>query len=176
MVYLPFAQKMPIDRNFKPGRMQMVPNGLAIHVTDGVKHHLPNLGGVKSSFNVEGAHVSAHFCVAKDGTIAQFVDTNDIAFAVGGDHLRDDDQYWYSIENIAFPGEELTPEQVKGCGQIYAWFNVNFGLPLKLALTRFDCGLGYHAMFKRAHPGCPGPKVIAQRDAILDAARGFGAS
>ena len=70
MAYLPFVQQMPIDRNFTPGRMQMIPNGLAIHVTDGVRHQLPNLGGVKSSFNVEGAHVSAHFCVAKDGTIA----------------------------------------------------------------------------------------------------------
>src|SRR5271168_1099232 len=105
MGFLPFATRMPITTNFRKGEMHIVPNGLAIHVTDGVHKQLPNLAGVQSTFNVQGTHVSAHFCVAKNGAIAQFVDTSDVAFAVGGDHTQDDDHWWYSIENIALAGE-----------------------------------------------------------------------
>ena len=73
MAFLPFALRMPISTNFTANRMHIVPNGLALHVTDG-KHvgravRLPNLAGIQSTFDIPGTQVSAHFCVDKDGTI-----------------------------------------------------------------------------------------------------------
>ena len=45
---LSFAKWMPIQRNFTKGGMALVPRGLAVHITDGVKGSLPNLGGIQA--------------------------------------------------------------------------------------------------------------------------------
>jgi hypothetical protein len=164
---LPFATWMPIQHNFTAGGMALIPRGLAVHITDGVKGQVPNLAGVQATFNVKGAGASAHFCVAKNGDIAQYVDLSDIAWGVGGDKMRNDDAHWISVENIALPGQELTKEQIRSNARLLAWFHTNWGLPLQLASTRDDIGLGYHSMFHRGHLGCPGPKVIAQRLDII---------
>jgi len=165
---LPFARWMPIQHNFTRGGMTLAPQGLAVHITDGVKGSLPNLGGVQATFNVPGAGASAHFCIAKNGDIAQYVDLSDVAWGVGGDKIRNDDVHWVSVENIALPGQLLTEEQIRSNARLLAWFNSNWGLPLQLAGTRDDFGLGFHSMFHRGHPGCPGPGVIAQRTDIIN--------
>ncbi len=167
MSWMDFARRMPITRNFTPGRMDFLPKGVALHVTDGVKGQLPNLGGVFSTFNAEGARRSAHFCVSKEGDIAQYVSLRDVAWGVGGDSKSNDDEHWISVENIALPGQLLTFAQIAGVALIYSWLNRNLAVPLQLADTRDDNGLGYHSMFQRGHPGCPGPGVITQRADVL---------
>lgn len=167
---LPFARWWPIQHNFTKGGMALIPRGIAVHITDGVKGNLPDLGGIYATFNVPGAGASAHFCVAKNGDIAQYVDLSDIAWGVGGDETRNDDAHWISVENIALPGQELTKDQIRSNARLLAWFNSNWGMPLQLASTRNGLGLGYHSMFQRGHLGCPGPSVIAQRSDIIDLA------
>jgi hypothetical protein len=108
--------------------------------------------------------------VAKDGTIWQFADTNDVAFAAdgvfGGDGV---DNHWVSVENVAVDGEELTGDQVDTLAQLFAWLShTEGGVPLTLAEHKTDKGLGYHRMFHIGSHSCPGKKVIAQRQAILD--------
>jgi hypothetical protein len=111
------------------------------------------------------------------GSIYQYVSLRDSAYAVGGDRHRDDDRYWYSVENVARPGEALTPAQIRGVAQILAWLHVNAHVPLQEANARFEPGLGYHSMFGRGtHRHCPGDHVIAQRGEIIANARQMAAS
>jgi hypothetical protein len=165
MDWIESAHRVPLTINFGTGRsgMRHPIYGLVLHVTDG---H-PNFGGLRSTWSHETNHVSAHFAIAQDGRLAQFVSLRDTAFAVGGDHQQNDDQHWFSVENVAHRGEVLTPAQIETNARLFLWFNKYFGVPLQLAETRDSFGLGYHSMFHRAHPSCPGHRVIAQRSDIL---------
>lgn len=167
MAEIPFATWMPIQHNLTKGGMSLIPRGLVMHISDGVKGKLPSLAGIHSTFNVPGAGASAHFCISKEGAIAQYVSLRDVAFGVGGDKTRDDDRHWISVENIALPGQLLTFAQMVSFARLYYHFSSNWGMPLQLADDRDGIGLGYHSMFHRGHPGCPGPGPIGQRATIL---------
>jgi N-acetylmuramoyl-L-alanine amidase len=170
---VPFARWMPIIRNFTHGGMRTKPIGLAIHITDGVHGQLPNLGGVQATFNHQGGVASTHFCVSKEGVIAQYVALSDTAWGVGGVRGgRNDDSYWISVENIALSGQILTQGQLEGVARLLRYFHEHAEIPLQLANTRLEHGLGYHSMFQRGHPLCPGSGVIAQRDQIITLASG----
>jgi hypothetical protein len=173
MAEIEFAKWMPIQHNLIRGAMSLIPRGLVLHVTDGVRGQLPDLVGIHSTFNKKGTNVSAHFCISKAGEIAQYVSLKDVAFGVGGDKVRDDDRHWISVENIALPGQLLTFAQIASFARLYNYFSSNWGLPLTLANNRDEFGLGYHSMFHRGHPGCPGPGPIGQRAAILKLVEGM---
>ena len=115
---------------------------------------------------------SAHFGVAKDGTIWQFASTDDVTFAVdgvwGGDGV---DNHWLSVENVAEVGDELTDKQIVTLGNLLVWLIQTESVPLALAKSKTDKGLGYHVMFHIGDHSCPGQKVIDQRQKILDTAR-----
>lgn len=168
MPWYPDAQRHPLTRHFVPNRMIHPVQGLILHITTG---H-PSLAGQYGDFNDPNQAPplrSAHFLVDKGGTIWQLIDTNDVAFAVdgvfGGPGV---DNHWISVENIAAYGEALTDDQVDTCAQLYAWLARSDQLPLALANTKTDRGLGYHRIFSGMSHPCPGDKVIAQRQAILD--------
>jgi hypothetical protein len=164
MAWCPSATRKPITVNFNQGMMSTL-QGLVIHITDGKDKKLPNLSGLWSQFSNPATRVSAHFGISKKGEIWQFVDTANRAWAVDGSI---NDSHWISVENIALPGEELTDEQIDGVALLLNWLNDTAGVPFQIADNNAASGLGYHSMFHIGdHTACPGPAVIAQRDAIL---------
>ena len=118
-----------------------------------------------------GREVSAHFAVRRDGRLAQFVSLRDSAYHVGGDDHRNDDQFWFGVENVGNPSDGLSQEQIQTCGRLFEWLSTAYRFPLSLAERQDDMGLGWHGMFHRGHPGCPGPIAVRQRQFIVDAAR-----
>src|SRR5579872_2222667 len=163
MDWVPIAHRVPLTVNFATGAhgMRRPIRGMVLHITAG---H-PNFGGLRSTWSHADQHVSAHFAIARDGRLAQFVSLEDAAYAVGGDGHRNDDQYWYSVENVGHAGEALTDDQIETNARLFVWLSQAYNFPLTVADTRDDFGLGYHAMFHRAHRGCPGHRVIEQRPA-----------
>ncbi len=154
----------PITANFNKGRRLSPTKGLILHITDGApnkktgKKTPPTLAGLWSTFCNKEHNASAHFGVEKDGEMWQFVDTDDRAWSVDGDTI---DAHWISIENIGIPGDALTEEQIMACANLVFWLNQTYGCPIKEALDKNDSGVSYHALFQRAHPGCPGKPVIS---------------
>jgi hypothetical protein len=154
----------PITANFNKGRRLSPTKGLILHITDGApnkktgKKTPPTLAGLWSTFCNKEHNASAHFGVEKNGEMWQFVDTDDRAWSVDGDTI---DAHWISIENIGIPGDALTEEQIMACANLVFWLNQTYGCPIKEALDKNDSGVSYHALFQRAHPGCPGKPVIS---------------
>ena len=169
MPWCPCATPKPIKVNFDPGMMGII-HGLVIHITDGDKHkRLPTLGGIWGWFNNSAAKVSAHLCISKKGEIWQFVDTDDRAWAQESGNSN-----YISVENIALPGQKLTDPQLDGVAFILSWLEDIAGVPPLLANFPGAWGLGFHSMFPKQHPQCPGLRVIAQRaDIISRAASGI---
>lgn len=141
--------------------------GLVLHIEQGTE------AGTSGWFHNPAAQVSAHFGVAKDGTLEQFVDTNDKAWAITSGN-----RYWISVENEGMPGDTLTPQQLTAVSKVLAWLHVTDGVPLVKTDSTQQRGLGWHGMGGEdwGHPHCPGSPIIAQRDGIIAAAHSFIAS
>jgi N-acetyl-anhydromuramyl-L-alanine amidase AmpD len=159
-----------LDRHIKSKKMLHPIRGLVLHITD-TNQTLGSLFLDFNSANQSPPIRSAHFGVAKDGEIWQFADTDDVTFAVdgvwGGDGV---DNHWLSVENVAKNGEVLTDDQIDTLAQLFAWLVNTENVPSELAEHKADRGLGYHRMFGIGDHACPGTKVIAQRQDILDLA------
>jgi hypothetical protein len=141
--------------------------GLVLHVMEGT------LEGSDAWFRrvpvAPDTGSSAHFGLAKDGRLWQWVDTADKAWAQAGGN----DSY-VSVECEEKVGDTLTAAQLAALVRLVQWMHDRHGMPLVLANKPGDRGLGYHAMGGVAwgnHP-CPGPLIIAQRQAIIRAAQG----
>lgn len=134
---------------------------VVIHIADG------SYDGTNSWQHNDSANVSSHFIVAKDGRISQLVDTHDRAWTQIKGNPRS-----ISIENEGFTGQALTPEQVEGNAQIFAWAHATHGIPLQVTGTPDLKGLGHHSMGAEngvdwGHSACPGARIKAQKPAIL---------
>lgn len=170
------ASFRPISANFNVGRISASLRGLILHITDGRspspgKPRIPpTIAGLWATFNSPAHGASAHFGVAKDGEVWQFIDTANRAWSVDGDTI---DGNWASIENIAVPGDELTDEQMDVVVRLLRWLNVQHSVPLTVAHTKSSSGLGYHSLFGKGHPACPGSPVIDQIADIVAAAKGI---
>jgi hypothetical protein len=146
-----------IKHNFSKGKMSAV-KGLVVHVAQST-----TLGGVFSWFNNPKQKVknngvdvhisvSAHFGIDTDGTVWQFVDTDDMAFAQGPGNSS-----WISVENVGFSGNSLTEAQIASAGNLFFWINETYSVPLSLANSSADSGLAYHSIDPSwGHPHCPG--------------------
>lgn len=113
----------------------------------------------------DASNVSSHFIVAKDGRVAQMVDTDQVAWTQAAGNGR-----WLSIENEGFSGQELTAAQVEASAQIYAKGVRVYGYPVQLTESPEGRGLGWHGMGGVAwgnHPNCPGLPIRNQRDDVL---------
>ena len=166
----------PITSNFNRGRISATLDGLILHITDG---HSPGKGrakvpptleGLFGTFNNPKHKASAHFGVNKDGEVWQFIDTGNRAWSVDGDTI---DGHWASIENIAVPGDELTGAQLDVIVELLKWLHQEHSTPLSVARTKQSRGLGYHALFGKGHPNCPGSPVIDQIEEIVSSAKGI---
>lgn len=137
--------------------------GLVLHIMEGT------LEGSESWFNNSKAQASSHFGTGKDGELRQWVDTKDRAWAQSAGNTT-----YLSIENEGYAGDELTDKQLESVAQTFAWVVKEYGVPYAVANKPGDKGLAYHGMGGAAwggHTGCPGPKIVAQRQKIIDRAR-----
>lgn len=137
--------------------------GVVVHIMAGT------LEGSQAWFNNATAQASSHFGTGKDGELRQWVDTVDRAWAQSAGN-RD----WLSVENEGVGGDTLTDAQITANARVLAWAHKTYDVPLKLAASPSDRGLGYHAMGGAAwggHTSCPGPKIVAQLPAIVARAK-----
>ncbi|MGA8574169.1 MAG: N-acetylmuramoyl-L-alanine amidase [Candidatus Cybelea sp.] len=137
--------------------------GLVLHIQEGTED------GTDSWFHNPASQVSAHFGNPKSGGLDQWVDTDDKAWAqVAGNRA------WISIENEGHSGDSLTDSQCRNAGILLAWLNLTESVPLTLAESATDSGLGYHSMGGAAwgdHSTCPGQPIVDQRPAIISVAQ-----
>lgn len=122
------------------------------------------------------ANVSSHFVVARDGRIAQMVDTAIRAWTQSAGN-----GYWLSVENEGFllgdrrnPGDWhlLSPAMVEANARLLARAHREYGVPLQLATSPTGRGLGYHSMgaengYNWGHSACPGEPIKAQLASVL---------
>jgi hypothetical protein len=78
---------------------------------------------------------------------------------------------WISVENEGISGTSgyaLNENQLNNAATLLAWLNLTEGVPMQLAETPADMGLGYHRMGGGAWgaTSCPGAFIIAQRPDI----------
>ena len=156
-----YATQHILQTNFKTGGV-LAHQGIVLHIMQG------SLAGTLSWFNNPHAQASSHFGCGKDGTLYQFVDTDNMAWTeVSGN------PYWISVECEGFVPDSLTPQQIATIAKLYEWAEglYHFGFAITSSIT--GKGLGHHAMGGAAWGGnldCPGNNIIAQKPAIVAAA------
>jgi hypothetical protein len=77
----------------------------------------------------DSRHISTHFAIAKNGSIWQFVDTDQSARALGGSYR---DTKWISVETFALPGDLLTGPQLASVANLYAWLIRTTGMSMNI--------------------------------------------
>lgn len=133
--------------------------GLVIHIAEGT------YDGTQAWERNPVAQVSSHFVVAKDGRIAQMVDTDDRSWCQSAGNAT-----WISVENEGFHTQAPTAAQVEANARIYAKCMRVYGAPAQLTDSPSVGGLGWHGMGGNAwggHFDCPGDQFKAARPAIL---------
>lgn len=146
--------------------------GLVVHIAEGTYE-----GTI--AWQRGNNSVSSHFIVDRDGTLAQMVDTDTIAWT-----QRAGNPYWLSVECAGFTKasphyrdgwERLTDQQIHAIAVLLARAHKVYGVPLQIASNPNDHGLGHHSMGGRAwgHLDCPGVPIIGQKSAIVAAAKGI---
>lgn len=201
MAHYPMAIWEPTKAiNWGPGPMAKPPYGLLLHITDGAwvdKLDKDNkvirdknnkivqekvLGEIKfMTSTFDSRHISTHFAIAKNGSVWQFVDTDQSARALGGSNR---DTKWISVENFALPGQLLTGPQLASVANLYAWLIKTTGMSMNIVdvtkpAAAFDWGkeqgLGGHSMFKDNpyRTECPGLGILGQRSIIMSMVAGM---
>jgi len=156
MAIFPGATYRPLNQFSDQGVKPRL--GVVLHVNDS---DAPSLYGWIAGNN----DMSCHFQVADDGTIEQYIDTDNASWCQMAGNSK-----YLSIETQGYPGEALTAAQVVACAAIMRWVHATHGIPLQLADTVGAPGLAWHGMGGAAwggHTGCPGDLRKAQRQLIL---------
>lgn len=134
-----------------------------------VLHHAVANGSLFSFFNSPSAGVSAHFWVAKDGRIEQYVDTDRVAW-----HGKSLNARYVGVEtegcNVAPYAEPMTEAMTAAMARIYAEGMRRHGWPAAKANADGQRGLGYHRM--AVQTACPCDVRLNKRDEILSRAAG----
>jgi N-acetylmuramoyl-L-alanine amidase len=165
MAVYPEADWLPISVNYDTG--YTAHQGLVIHVAQG-------FGSLYGYLNNPAAQVSAHFWCGVDGTLEQYVDTDNTAWAEMAGNW-----FYVSVETEGFGvtvgsdvATPLTDAQVGTLAKLYAWGHETHGWPLQTC-DHGGLGLTTHCFYPSGvadvawgdHP-CPGIRV-AQIPAIL---------
>lgn len=134
-----------------------------------ILHHAVGDGSLFDRFNDPASEVSAHFWVAKDGWIEQYVDTSTVAWHA----IQLNDTYvGVETEGCADPpyAEPFTELQLDALAAIYAEGNARHGWPMQLAEADGQEGFGYPRM--AVATACPCDIRLAMRGEILTRAGG----
>ncbi len=180
-MWYPGATKKEIITNFTRGGMRRPLHGLVLHIMDGTMEgtlgwfnktkaerqaandDLWNKLGRKTAAPDKAYASSAHFGNAVDGRLWQFVDTDHQAWAQDPGNAE-----WISVENEGRGGDELSEAQIRNIGKLMVWLLEVEKVPMQLANTPSEFGLGYHSMSAAwGHAMCPGTRIIAQRDKMI---------
>ncbi len=149
------------------GTPQRPAKGLVVHVEVGTE------AGTNVCFQNPSFQASSHFGCANDGSLDQWVDTDQVAWAeVAGN------PGWISVETEGMPDTPLTGAQVASIGRLFAWLQTLYGFPSQTC-DHDGAGLTTHAHYPSGvadaawggHP-CPGSIRSAQLPAILAASGG----
>jgi hypothetical protein len=161
MARYPNAQWRPVS-NETPGGMAAY-TFLVLHIMQGT------LAGTDGWFHNTASRVSAHFGVGKDGTVYQWVDTADMAWAQSAGN-----PVGISIEHEGNVPDALTPQQIAADSAILAWASQVHGIPLQVTDDAVAgsgvCGHSTGALQHWGHPACPGQAILDQRQQIVDGA------
>ena len=161
MARYPNAQWRPVP-NETPGGMTAY-KFLVLHIMQGT------LGGTDSWFHNTASRVSSHFGVGKDGTVYQWVDTADRAWAQAAGN-----PVGISIEHEGNVPDPLTPQQIAADSAILTWVHQTHGIPLQVTDDPVAgsgvCGHSTGALREWGHPFCPGQAIMDQRQQIVDGA------
>ena len=132
--------------------------GLVVHIAEG------SFEGTITWCRNPAAKVSAHFVVARDGRIAQLVDTAHVAWCQKAGNAS-----WLSVECEGRTPNALSDAQVSAIARILAKCHAVYDIPLQVTSDPTGCGLGHHSMggIRWGHQDCPGPAIIAQKGEIV---------
>lgn len=124
-----------------------------------------------------GTNLEAHFYVAKDGTVEQYMDTE-----VRADANNKANGRAVSIETWdgralgggkVAPPNRWTPAQAAALTDLIGWLCDTHGIPRRVAPAWDAPGVGWHNLYPQWSPGatgCPGPPRAEQlRDEIIPA-------
>ena len=157
----PGAQWHPVG-NERPGGMTGY-QFLVLHIMQGTLH------GTDLWFHDPASRASAHFGVGKDGTVYQWVDTADRAWAQAAGN-----PVGISIEHEGSVPDALTDAQIAADAAILAWLHQVHGIPLQVTDDPVAgsgvCGHSTGAAQGWGHPFCPGQAILDQRQQIVAAA------
>ena len=133
-----------------------------------VLHQAQGYGSLFYWFNNPAAGVSAHFWVAKNGKIEQYVDSARVAW-----HGVNLNSQYVGVETEGYDTEPLTLDQIDAFGRIMAEGKAVHGWPLVEANVAGESGLGYHRMpGSGTNTECPSDLRLSARPQILAAAGG----
>ena len=136
---------------------------VVIHVAQG-----DNQGGTDSWFQNPSAVVSAHFSIAKDGTVHQYVDTNQMAYTEMAYNSES-----ISIEHSGYTGDFLTPQQIASDRELLLWIHETHKIRMVHTTNPNDplggvIGHGELGVLGGNHPLCPGAHILSDIVRILD--------
>lgn len=120
--------------NFTKGRNGKLPVLIVMHVADGSKPAVVN------TFKNPASKVSSHFLVNKDGSVTQFVNTGDTAYANGvvvnpisevvlARAKQNPNSYSISIEHEGFGTKDITTAQYKATAELVNFLCKKWEIP-----------------------------------------------
>jgi len=136
---------------------------IVVHVAQG-----DNQGGIDAWFQNPNARVSAHFSIAKDGTVHQYVDTAQMAYAEMDHNINS-----ISIEHLGYTGDHLTAQQKAADKELFAWIHATHGIRLVRTHNPSDplggvIGHGELGVGGGNHPQCPGTNILSDVTNLLN--------
>ena len=170
--WCPFVTKRPITtNNYDVGRSGQKVKAVVLHIAAG------SMMGIFPTFNDPNRLASAHFAVAKNGTIEQYVSIDDTAYGVG---MRFKDGNWYnprgklakptwpglqpplnpnlytiSVEHEGQPEDQWTPQMYDANNRLLQWIAKQCSLSYVPRQTL----IGHFEIDPVDRPNCPGPNV-----------------
>lgn len=132
-----------------------------IHVAQGLYQ-----SGIDAWFKDPAAQVSAHFSIARDGTVHQHVPLDRIAWAEANYN-----DVAISIEHLGYSGDKVTRRQLRSSLSLLSWLHARYPqVPLKRTANPIGRGVIGHGELGIAggdHPDCPGWPILAQFNVAL---------
>jgi N-acetylmuramoyl-L-alanine amidase len=127
-MYYPYA-------NYSAGVVTNVYQGMLSPI--GVMCHFTDMLAFPANMGVLGVH----FRVDRNGTVYQFVDTNDFVW-----HAHEASRYYIGIEHDAKPPfSDLTVNQLQGSAALCAWLSLLYGIPVQRSFgDQFTPGFKSH--------------------------------
>jgi peptidoglycan hydrolase-like protein with peptidoglycan-binding domain len=136
-----------------------------------ILHHAVANGSLYSFFNNPSAQVSAHFWVAQDGRIEQYVDTNRVAW-----HAKQLNGRYVGVETEGCTNpangyaDPMSEAMIDALARIYAEGMAVHGWKNALANSDGQPGFGFHRM--AVNTACPCDTRLNMRPEILKRATG----